>query len=202
MLDAHAEAECAHARQIVDAPVQLFHHLTGRGIGPGEQIRQGFGVIASTSSPWNLPQIEAVVDAEVREGRQSLLVDGVPESQFSGDSIVEPLQQRQAIAALRGCRQPQQLHRRDVFEERGVGRGRRVVEFVDDDDVEVMRVEVAQTARTEALNRGEDVFEVGRTPAVHPQLTEAVFAQRVTERPEALLEDFLAVGHEEQPRPG
>jgi hypothetical protein len=38
------------------------------------------------------------VDTEVRKGRQALLVNGVPETEFGGDAIVEPVEQRQAVA--------------------------------------------------------------------------------------------------------
>ena len=72
-------------------------------------------------------------------GDEALLVDRVPQPQLGGDAVVEPVQDRQAVAALRRRGQPEQLDGRDVVEEPLVGGGRGVVELVDDHDVEVIR---------------------------------------------------------------
>ncbi len=83
-------------------------------------------------------QVEAVVDAEVEERGEVLLVDGVPQAQLGGDAIVEPVQDRQAVAALGGGGQAEQLDRVEVVEHPLVRGGRGVVELVDDHDVEVI----------------------------------------------------------------
>ena len=51
------------------------------------------------------------MDAEVQERREALLVDGVPEPQLGGDAIVEPVQDRQAVAALGRGGEAEQLDR-------------------------------------------------------------------------------------------
>ena len=89
----------------------LGEHLPGPGIVRRQQVRQPLDVVAPTAPPWNLPQIETVVDAVVGERRQALLVDGVPQPKLGGDSIVEPVQQRETVAALRRRGEPQQLDR-------------------------------------------------------------------------------------------
>ena len=56
------------------------------------------------------------MDAEVHERREVLLVDGVPEAQLGGDAVVEPVQDRQAVAALRRRCQAEQLDGCEVVE--------------------------------------------------------------------------------------
>jgi hypothetical protein len=79
-----------------------------------------------------------------------------------------------------------------------VRRRGRVVELVDDDDVEVARIEVGEPGGAEALDRREHVIEAARTLTADPALAEGWVAQRVAEGREALFEDLLAVGHEQQ----
>ena len=71
-----------------------------------------------------------------------MLIDGIPEPKFGRDSVVEPLKHGQAITALGGRRQSQQLYRRNAVEERSVRRCRGMMELIDDDDVEVAGVDV------------------------------------------------------------
>ena len=49
-------------------------------------------------------------------GDEVLLVDGVPEAQLGGDAVVEPVEDRQAVAALRRGGEAEQLDRVDVVE--------------------------------------------------------------------------------------
>ena len=130
-----------------------------------------------------------------------LLVDGVPESQFGGDAIVEPMQDRKPVASLGSCRQAEQLDGREMIEDPFVRRRRGVMELIDDDDVEVVRRECIEVDRVQTLDRREDVIEASRSCSADPLLTEGRIAQRVAERREALVKDLLAVGDEQQPRP-
>ena len=128
-----------------------------------------------------------------------LLVDGVPEAQLGGDAIVEPVQDRQTVAALRCGGEAEQLDGGEVVEDAFVrGRGG-VVELVDDDDVEVIGRQRGEVAGVEALDRGEDVLEPCRSRATDPLLAERGVAERVAEGGEALVEDLLAVSDEQQP---
>src|SRR3954468_16195296 len=73
-----------------------------------------------------------------------------------------------------------------------------VVKLVDDDDVEVLRVDLPNIRRVQTLNRREDVLEARRPLATHPLLPEASVAEGVPEYLPALVEDLLAVGDKEQ----
>ena len=140
------------------------------------------------------------MDAEVREGRQALLVDRVPEAQFGGNAIVEPVEQRQAVASLGRRRQTEQLDGLDVLEERPV-RGRRgVMELVDDDDVEVGGIEVARPAAFRLWIDANTCSNASRTMAARPTARRRRDRGGVAERRQALLEDLLPVRDEEQPR--
>ncbi len=72
------------------------------------------------------------------ERRQLLLVDGVPEAQLGGDAVVEPVEDGQAVAALGGGGEAEQLDGGEVVEQRLVRGGGGVVELVDDHHVEVI----------------------------------------------------------------
>ena len=128
-----------------------------------------------------------------------LLVDRVPQPQLGGDAIVEPVQDRQPVAAFGRGREPEQLDGLEVVEHPLVGRRGGVVELVDDDDVEVIGWQRVEAAGVEALDRCEHVLEPVRSCATDPLLAEGWVAQRVAERGEALVEDLLAVGDEQQP---
>lgn len=127
-----------------------------------------------------------------------LLVDGVPQPQLRGDAAVEPLEDRESVAALRGGGQAEQLLRRDVVEQLAVRPRGCMVELVDDDDVEVVRSQRLQAVRVQALDRGEDVLVVLRSGSPDPLLTEGRITQRVAERRQGLVEDLLPVGHEQK----
>ncbi len=76
-----------------------------------------------------------------------------------------------------------------------------MVELVDDHDVEVIRSQRVELGGVQALDRGEDVVESGRARSTHPLLAERGIAQRVAERGQALVEDLLAMGNEQQAGP-
>ena len=104
-------------------------------------VRQGADVVALPSTPRNVAEVQAVVDPVVDERHQILLVDGVPHPQLSGDPTVEVAEDVEPVGALGGGGQAEQLDRLNVFEQGSVRRRGGVVELVDDDDVEVLRVE-------------------------------------------------------------
>jgi hypothetical protein len=198
VLDAHAEAETAHRRWL-GMVGDLLDDEPGPGVGAGVCVAESFYVVALATTPGDLAEVEPVVDAEVEERCEVLLVDGIPETQFGSDAVVEPVQDRQAVASLGGGCESQELDGREVVEHAGVRRRCRVVELVDDDDVEVIWREVSQIAGVEALDRCEDVLESLRSCAAYPLLAERGLSQRVPERREALVEDLLPVGDEEKP---
>ena len=140
------------------------------------------------------------MDAVVHERREPLLIDRIPEAQLGGDSIVEPVQQREAVASLRRRGKSQKFSRLDVLEKLPIGLRGSVMEFIDDDHVEVTGVQGSEAGRFEALDRSEDVVELPRTLPADPQLAERMIAYAVTKCRQALFEDLLTVRHEQQPR--
>jgi hypothetical protein len=91
------------------------------------------------------------------------------------------VEEREAVGALGGGGEGEELERLDVVEEVLVGARRGVVELVDDDDVEVVGREVGEAGGVEALDGGEDVVEAGGPAAADPELAEGVVAQGVAE---------------------
>ena len=116
----------------------LLHDEAGPGVGAGVAVAERLDVVAPAAPPRDVAEVEAVVDAEVEERREVLLVDRVPEPQLGGDAIVEPVQDRQPVAALGRGGEAEQLDGVEVVEHPLVRRGGGVVELVDDHDVEVI----------------------------------------------------------------
>src|SRR2546427_463495 len=88
-------------RKSTQSSPELLEHMPGPGIIRRQKIREALNVVPSTAPPWHLTQIKPVVDAVVHERRESLLIDRVPQAQLGGNSIIEPVQQREAVASLR-----------------------------------------------------------------------------------------------------
>ena len=82
-----------------------------------------------------LLQVGPVGHTEVLERNEEALVDRLPQPKFDSDPVVEPLGDVLAVQALRRGRQPEQLARLQMVEQ-PVVRAARVVELVDDHDVE------------------------------------------------------------------
>ena len=93
VLDAHAEAEGAHRRGLCVLG-DLLDDEAGPRVGTGVGVAERVDVVAAAPAPWNLAQVEAVVNSEVEKRRQVLLVDRLPKPKLGGDAIVEPLQDR------------------------------------------------------------------------------------------------------------
>ena len=71
-----------------------------------------------------------------------------------------------------------------------------MVKLVDNDDVEMLRIDASDAARVQALDRREDVLEPIRPVASNPFLAERRIAQDMTEGGAALIEDLLAMRDE------
>src|SRR5690606_2541701 len=102
------------------------------------------------------------------------------------------------VAALGRRREAQQLPRREMLQERLVGRRCGVMELVDDHDIEMVRRDVVWAANTEALNRGEHVLEAVRSLASYPPLAECRIAKRMAECGQALVENLFSVCDEQE----
>jgi hypothetical protein len=69
-----------------------------------------------------------------------MLIDCVPQTKFGRDSTIEPVENWQAIATLRGRGQTEHLNRPYVVQHCPIGIRRGVMEFIDDHDIESVRV--------------------------------------------------------------
>jgi len=139
-----------------------------------------------------------VMGAVIDEGRQAVLIDGVPQSELSRNPILEPAEQRQIVASFGRGREPQEFDGSDVIEQGLIGRSRRVMEFVHDDDIEVSGVEIRQGCGVQALNRREDMIESHGAITSNPSFSKGSVAEAVAKGGEALIQYLLAVRHEEQ----
>ena len=168
MLDADAEPERPHRLQVVDARGELRDHLPGPSVVGREQVGEALRVVAAPAPPRHVAQVEAVVDAVVDEGDEPVLIDRIPEPQLGGDAVAEPAEQREAVAALGRGGEAEQLHRLHVVEQVSIRSRRSVVKFVDDDDIEMARIEIGEPRGVQALDRREDMLEALRAMATNP----------------------------------
>ena len=165
----------------------------------GQDIGQGSGVVSRAALPWNVAQVRAVVNAEVRKRNEILLVDRVPHAKLGGNPSVEVTQDVEAVGALGRGGHPQKLSRRHALQKHLVRRCSSVMELVDNHDVEMRRVDRFQSGAVETLDRSEDVFKPRGPLSADPQLSEARVAEGMRECRSALLQDLLTVCDEEQP---
>lgn len=107
VVDAHAEAEGAHARDVVGAAGHLLQDQAGPGVVAGEQVGEAVDVVAAAAAPGDVAEVQAVVDAVVGEGDQAVLVDGVPQAQLGGDAAVEVVEHRETVRAFRRRGEPE-----------------------------------------------------------------------------------------------
>src|SRR5262249_22831369 len=150
----------------------LLDDKASPGVGARVCVAQRLDVVAPPAAPGNISEVEAVVDAEVEERRQVLLVDRIPEPQLRRNAVVEPVEDRQAVAALGSGGEPEQLDGNEVVKYSRVRGGRGMVKLVDDDNVEMLGREVGEVAGVEALDRGEDMLEARRSRTADPLLPE------------------------------
>src|SRR5438034_4983241 len=102
MADADAVAERPHARRIGDLPSDLVDEQTCPRMVRSEDVLELSHVVSLSAAPRDATQVEPVVDAEVRERREVLLVDRVPQPQLSRDPAVEVAEHVEAVCALGG----------------------------------------------------------------------------------------------------
>jgi hypothetical protein len=105
VVDADAEAEDAHGGGVGVAG-ELGEDAAGPGVIGGVELLEAKGVVAAAAAPGDVAEVEAVVDAEVLEGGEAVLVDGVPEAELGGDAVVEPVEDGEAGGALGGFCEP------------------------------------------------------------------------------------------------
>ena len=109
--DADAVPERPHLRGIGDLAPHFFNHETCPRVVGREDVLERADVVPLSATPGDGAQVEPVVDTEIREWRQILLVDCVPEPQLGGNPAIEVAEDVEAVCPF-GCRrQPKQLDR-------------------------------------------------------------------------------------------
>ena len=132
---ADAEPEGPHLSGVGHLVPDLAQHDPGSRVVAGVQRVQRGDVVAP-AGPGDRGEIGSVVDAEVVEGTQQVLVEGVPQPQLGGGPAVEERPDVDPVATLGSRGQAEQLDRGEAVQQPAVARGLGVVELVDDHDVE------------------------------------------------------------------
>ena len=126
------------------------------------------------------------MDSEVLEGAEQAAFEGAPEAKFCGDVTVEPAQDGHSVGPLGSGGEPQEKSGLEVLEETVVGGGGGVVKFVDDDDVEVIRLKILEVDVGEFLDGGEEVVALAWLVLTCPHLGEVSVLENGSEGGEAL----------------
>ena len=132
------------------------------------------------------------------ERREQVLAQCIPQPKLGSDASVEVAQDVEAISSFGSSSEAEQLLWLEVVEQRLVARCFCVVELIDNDYVEVFRVELGYVSSVQALHGSKDVLPLGGLVSIHPLLTKRAVLQRNPEGPLALLQDLLAVRNKEQ----
>ena len=117
-----------------------------------------------------------------------------------GHAVVEKFLDVFAISALGRCRESEELLRLEVIENLSVGRGLCVMEFIDHDDIEVVRSYSRQAIAVEGLNACGDMVPATRLLATNKKFTKVGALEYLPIRALSLLEDLPAVSHKQKAR--
>ena len=148
-------------------------------------------------------QIRRVGDAEIMKRAEQLAIDGIGQADLRGGVPAEIAEDIAAVGALRCCGEAEQRLWAEVVEQAPVGGRFGVVELIHHQISEVVGGEARpEFAGMEALDGHEEMIILLRSGIAHVQVAEIHVAQHHAEGGQALLEDFLAVGNEEQARIG
>ena len=113
MLDGHAEAQAFHLVDIGHILEKGGHHQIGAAVGHGaaEGVEIGKLIfVVAAGTPFQGVQIHRVGDAEILEGAQQLAVNGLRQTDFRGNPVVEVGQYALAVHTLRsGCQAQEDL---------------------------------------------------------------------------------------------
>ena len=191
-----AEAQRAHRADVEHDALDGFEELRDAEVVVREDVAELLEHVAA-AAPRDMTEVGAVGDTEVLEGHEEALIDGFPEPQFDGDAMVEPLGHVLAVETLGRGGEAQQFLRHEVVEQAVVRRRGRVVELVDDHDVEGVRRDLLQPFCVERLDHREDVPTL-RDPALAVDLAERAVAKHGAIRRQRLPEDLVAMRHEQQ----
>ena len=189
----HAEAD-----GFLAAPSgELFERILGAGLG-GNSSRQR-GLVKPSTAPGDLGVFDGVGYAKIMEGRKKPPFDSGPEIAFIDEVLFAQAQQISAITAVGRSGQAQKETRLEMADDTPIGRGGGVVEFIDDDIFESIRIETGQmSAARERLDRGEDNIRFGvLLLAAIPAKPGA--GAHSPERGHSLGKDLLSMRHKQHP---
>jgi hypothetical protein len=202
--DVDAEADALDAREVGLVPRERgldgVEPLQRQGVGAGiDLLELGADVLAAGPEVVGV-QGHGIGHAEVVEGAEELLLEGLGEPDLGGEAVVEVRRYGLAVHALGRGGQPEEDARREVVEEGPVARRGAVVGLVDHDVV----VEVAADLLPEAPggehpDGAEEVVRSGRLVGADQELAEVRRAQHVAEGAQGLGEDLLPVRDVEEP---
>ena len=188
-----AEGQGARAAALLE----LLEGVSGPGLRrdvAGELLLVEAGV-----APGDVPVVHLVRDAEVAEAAEEVLLDALDEVAAVDEVLLAQGEEVAAVGALRGGGEAEEELRAEVVDEAPVGRGRGVVELVDDDVVEGVAREALEVGdAAEGLDRGEEDVGV-RVPLLAHVEAQAGLGPDPAEGVPRLVEDLLAVRDEEDP---
>jgi hypothetical protein len=132
------------------------------------------------------------------ERDQQVSVQSVPEPKLTGcPAIEELLGDVDAVPTFRSRCQPEKLLGFQMVEQPAV-RGRHgMVELIDDDDVEEVRLQLLDAEGRQRLDGRENVLPLPRLVVPHVEFTEGTVLHKVAVGAHRLLENLLAMGDEE-----
>jgi len=200
MLDAHTEAEGAHRVDVGDLVLELPQDdPEPRIVGGVDRVQ--LGEIVSAPLPLDSTEVRVVGDPEVVERTQQFGLERVPQPQLDRCPVPEHRPDIEAVATFRGRGETQQLPRTNLREESPVAGGLRVVELVDDDDVEGGCGQLVDEVTVERLDGREHLLPPARALPSHQEFTEVGISEHLAVGPERLLQDLAPVRHEQEARP-
>src|SRR5690625_5810229 len=104
----------------------MLQHPPGPNVVCSDEVRDRIHIVTAPSGKRNLPKVQIVGNPEVRDRRQAVLIDGIPEAELSGYPSIEPLQYRMASAARRRGDKNEKFARLPMLDELDIVRVRSV----------------------------------------------------------------------------
>ena len=201
MRDRYAKTQRTHTCHVADVASRLLDDQPRHNAITSDQVGELLNVVSAAPTPTDAGEIGPVADAVVGKRAEPVLIDGVPKPEFRRNAFVKPVQDGFAVTAFGRCRKPQHFPGFEMVDECFVRIRSGVVEFIDDQHIEPIGIQMLEVGNGEALDGGEHVLERIRLLSINPELAKCRVAQRVAESEKTLVQDFLAVGDKQQSRP-
>src|SRR5690606_40064799 len=104
VIHAHAEPQSTYLRGGAEVIEEEREDAPRPDVIRRDEVRQALDIISAPTSERDLSKVQIISDAEVGKGGKAVLIDGIPEPKLGGDAIVEPVEDRKAVAPLRSRR--------------------------------------------------------------------------------------------------